>query len=756
MIECLLTIKRFILLILITYFVLPNAHGATRTVDLVVGYKTICVAGKPRQAILVNNQLPGPTLRFTEGDHVTINVHNHLDKPTAIHWHGLLVPWQVDGVENITQKGIPPGGVFKYKFTLMQSGTYWYHSHAGIQEQRGLYGSIIIDPLKPPAYQYDKDFVVVLSDWSNTLPKNLYANLKKNGDYYSPLFPIQPSLQRFICDYKKANKCERKKLVMTYKMMQKTRMSFYDFSDIAYDAYLLNGKPPSNPWRGQVSLGDTVRLRFIGAGASTIFKVKIPGTQMQMVHIDGNDVEPYPVDSFKIAPGETYDVLVKILKSDPYLIYAESIDTFGAAMGGLVTSPNQKIACAHVKPFAQPKPVKKAKGPQARIGKYTKIKAAVKTNNPNKPIYRTIHMDLEGYMDRYMWFINGKPDFNSGPIMLVPGKRYRIVFHNNTMMQHPMHIHGHWFIVRNGYGEYDPLLHTLNIAPGEIIVADIDADASGQWFFHCHHLYHMVAGMARVFQYTTLLEVAEGKRAPENTVYKLPYTNQAVVRVDKTMPIITSLIKHPVAHPPKRYLASFLDVNEDPFHNTQQVTFKGLFGKDCNKLQVYMNEAQITKGKIEELCVDFFYWRLLSQFWAIKGGVNYVYRPAKTPYLQPGIGIEGLTPYFIDTDLRVYYHKGSFKADLELSRDTQICNNFFISTGARAILATKTLPEDEIGSGLNEIELTVRPFWRLNPIVNIYCQYQYTSQHAALKRLMQRSNQATTEKLYSIGISFLL
>ena len=248
------------------------AFANTKTVNLTVAYKTVNFAGKKMQAIAVNNQIPAPTLHFKQGDNVVINVHNQLDKGTAIHWHGLLVPWRMDGVATITQKPISPGKTFSYRFKLRQSGTYWYHAHAGLQEQRGLYGGFIIDPLHQ-RFRYDKDFVVVLSDWSNTLPNRIFANLKKNGEYYSNLFPHQTSLVDFLRDYSAGNPMQKKMLAHSYLMMQKMRMGIYDISDIAYDKFLLNGKTESNPWIGQVKIGDIVRLRFIDAGASSIFNV---------------------------------------------------------------------------------------------------------------------------------------------------------------------------------------------------------------------------------------------------------------------------------------------------------------------------------------------------------------------------------------------------------------------------------------------------------------------------------------------------
>ncbi|HZW61675.1 MAG TPA: copper resistance system multicopper oxidase [Candidatus Babeliales bacterium] len=839
--------KRFLWLICLCFLFSINTFAANRVINLVVGYKTVNFAGKPRKAIAVNNQIPAPTLHFKEGDHVTINVYNRLDKETAIHWHGVLVPWQMDGVLGVTQHGIPPGGVFHYQFTLLQSGTYWYHAHAGLQEQQGLYGAFLIDPLKAPSYHYDKDYVVVLSDWSNTNPEQILANLKKDGDYYSPDFPLQPSLAKFIHDYKKANREERKMLLDDYKMMQQMRMSIYDLSDVAYDAFLLNGQPNATPWRALVKKGDVVRLRFIGAAGDTIYHVKIPDTTMQMVHVEGNNVNPYQVEDFTIAPGETYDVLVKINENKPTIIYAEARDKVGAAYGALVTSPHQFVDYSQVTPFPEPLPVTqemmanmmmsetgqgsthtmtmqknmnmhagmshmnmmdhasmkmdppshmqmtqshdsmtnmsmsmKGMTMQAMnmsmpteptiigdhitsmpeksltIGtKYQNLTADVKTNDPNKPVAGVIKMELFGYMGRFIWFINGLPEYEAKPIPLEPGKRYRIIFTNPSMMHHPMHIHQHWFILRNGHGAYDPLLHTIDVPPGSTVTADIDADASGNSFFHCHLLYHMMAGMSRVFQYSTLIEIAKGEMKPENVVKQTGYKNRPILRIDEVRPIDMSLVKHPMAHSTGFYLANMLDVSADPFNNAQKITFKGMYGPDYNKLELFTNDAEISKGSVENADLDIFYWHLLDQFWAIKGGINYFYRPAAAPYWQPGIGIEGLMPYFIDTDIRAYYYGGSAKLDIELSRDTQITNNFFVRLGIRSILASKTVTDAAIGSGLNQMRYIVRPYYRLMPGLNVFAEYENERYYGAFKNILRNEGEATGENTLSFGFSVL-
>lgn len=834
-------VKR-ILLTLISLIYSVNLFAAERVINLVVGYKTVNFAGKQMKAIAVNNQIPAPTLHFREGDHVSINVYNRLDKETAIHWHGILVPWQMDGVLGVNQKGIQPGQFFHYKFTVHQAGTYWYHAHAGLQEQQGLYGAFIIDPIKPATYKYNKDYVVVLSDWSNTYPDQIFANLKKEGDYYSPRFPLQPSLIKFIHDYRRANSQERKKLIDDYKMMQEMRMNIYDISDVAYDAFLLNGRTKCNPWRVPVNIDDVVRLRFIGAGGSTIFHVKIPNTTMQMVHIQGNDVKPYSINDFKIAPGETYDVLVKINKNQPYIIYAESIDTVGAAIGALVTSPQQFVDYRTVTPFPEPLPVTREmmdnmmmsnmdhnsmgtmpmkmtshsemkmnesemnssfshsmKIPHHKMSKknsnkksqvtpsgshtmitepsiigdpifapsqlpkltttpgtqYQNLTAAVSTNNPNKPIKGIIRMELFGYMDRFIWFVNGLPEFKAKPIILDPGERYRIIFTNTSMMHHPMHIHGHWFILRKGLGRYDPLLHTIDVAPGATVVVDVDTDASGQWFFHCHLLYHMMAGMSRVFQYSSLIEITKGEAKPQNLIVNTKYHNRPIVRVDEVRPIDHALVKHPMAHHMGMFLANFLDVSADPFNNFQKVTFKGMYGYDYNKIQLLTEDAEINKGSVENADIDIFYWHLISQFWAVKGGINYFYRPVEKPYWQLGIGIEGVMPYFIDTDIRGYYYGGSAKLDVELARDTQITNNFFIRLGIRSILASKSISRAEIGSGLNQMRYTFRPYYRLMPGLNIFAEYEYEKNYGTFKTMQRNAGEAATENTLTLGLGII-
>ncbi len=385
--------------------------------------------------------------------------------------------------------------------------------------------------------------------------------------------------------------------------------------------------------------------------------------------------------------------------------------------------------------------------------KYQNTKATFKTNDPNKP-YTIIKMNLFGWMDRYIWFINGLPEYRAHPIIIEAGKRYRLIFTNASMMHHPMHIHGHFFVLRNGNGAYDPLLHTIDVPPGANVVADFDADAVGQWFFHCHHLYHMAAGMARVFQYSTLFYLGKSLEGCEQIKpFPVPKEKNSYLPIPC---IDVTLIKHPQGHHAGFFRASYIDIGADPFNNAQRLTIKTLIGPDYDKLELYTEDAEMKNGVVESADVDIFYWHLISQFWAIKGGINYFYRPAQAPYWQPGIGIEGLMYYFINTNLRIYHHSGSTKMDLQLSRDTQITNNFFIRAGIRSILATKTVVHDEVGSGLNQMRYIIRPYYRLIPGVSVFAEYEHEQAHGAFKSILRKENEATSENTLTFGFMLIL
>ncbi len=708
--------------------------AANRHVDLTIANKMVTIDGHQLRSIAVNGQIPGPTLHFREGDHVTISVHNHLRQNTTLHWHGLLVPWQMDGVANVSQRPIPPGQTFQYRYTLHQSGTYWYHSHTGLQEQDGVYGGLIIAP-RHKKWSSNKDFMLVLSDWINSGGDQVFANLKKTGDFYSVRFPLQSSLVQFYQDMHAAgSQKEKSKVYMAYMAMQKSRMGVYDISDVAYNAFLLNGRTKQSPWKRKVNVGDIVRLRLVGAGSSTIFKVQMSRkTMMTVIQVDGRNVKPHKVKSLLIAPGETVDVLVKIRQHRPYVVNALSIDGIGSAIGVLQTDEQQSISAVDMVAYKKPKPRNPMRAmmvhpPKKAVvsthSQYDVLEATFKSNDPTIQPSKTIHVTLSGFMDRYMWFINGVPYYKAKPIMVKHGKRYRIIFTNKTSMYHPMHIHGHWFILRNGHGRYDPLLHTINLPPGAVIVADLDANTLGQWFMHCHNLYHLSAGMANIVRY-------------EDT----PSSHFAGLNGDRS---------------DGPYMSTSLDVNTNLYEGQYQVSFKTQIGSSKHVLQIYADEAEITDNKVTDANLDVFYLRWLNQFWAVKAGINSVYRPAAAAYIQPGFGLEGTLPYSFEVDLRTYLRGNSVKLDAEIDRDIQLSRKVHLSLGVEGIAATATLKQDEIGSGLNSVEWTVRPYYQLSPNIQLYVQYQHTNYYGPLKNILISQGEETSENRYALGFAYLL
>lgn len=517
------------------------------TYDLTIAPLTVNFSGEPREAMAVNGRIPGPTLRFKEGEDVVINVTNRMKHDTSIHWHGILLPYQMDGVPGFGFPGIKPGETFTYRFTAKQSGTYWYHSHSGLQEQAGVYGPLIIEPAKKEPYRYDRDYVVLLSDWTDEKPETVFRKLKLRSDYYNY---NQRTLGTFLDDAKKQGFGAALGDRMDWGEM---RMAPTDIADVTGYTFLVNGRTAAQNWTGLFKPGERVRLRFINGSAMTFFDVRIPGLKMTVVQADGNDVLPMPVDRFRIAVAETYDVIVQPKDDRAYTVFAESMDRTGAARATLAPregmsaevpplSPRPLLTMAdmgmggdhagHVmpskgsaaaKPGAELGAAPQNKGgsaadphaghvmgpmseyapgsglaPEKKPGEkflvYGDLRAMRPWKDYRKPD-REIEIRLGGSMERYIWTINGKKFSEAEPIRLRYGERVRFKFVNETMMAHPMHLHGMWMQLDNGTGRFSPLKHVINVAPGMTLNADVPVDATGEWAFHCHLLYHMAAGM---------------------------------------------------------------------------------------------------------------------------------------------------------------------------------------------------------------------------------------------------------------------
>jgi CopA family copper-resistance protein len=590
--------------------------------DLTIGELPFNVTGRARIATAVNGSVPAPILRLREGEDVTINVTNRLKDSTSIHWHGLRLPNPMDGVPGLTFKGIMPGETFTYRFPVIQAGTYWYHSHSGMQEQTGLYGPLILEPRRKEAYVYDRDYVVMLSDWTDEDPMEIVSNLKQQGDYYNY---GQRTLGTFINDVK------REGLSATLKdrlMWGQMRMSPTDIMDVTGSTYtfLINGQAPAANWTGLFNPGERVRLRFINGSSMSTFDVRIPGLAMTVVQADGSDVVPVEIDEFRIGVAETYDVIVSPANEAAYTIFAQAQDRSGYARATLAS----RAGLAAAVPAMDPRPMRSMKdmgmesmagmnmsgdmkdmsgmgkggdmaampgmdmsgakppgdgmsgmnmpgamasmpgmdmsGPKAsatmgsmnmqggmthdsmtmadmhkpmpavpssnadgvnpasmkgqpsvdnvamstenrqdepgdglagngrRVLRYAELADASGTQNP--PPTRELQFHLTGNMQRWTWGFDGKKFSEAPPINVALNERVRFVLINDTMMEHPIHLHGFLFQVENGQSR-SPFKHTINVKPGERVGFVFTADTAGHWAFHCHLLYHMEMGMFR-------------------------------------------------------------------------------------------------------------------------------------------------------------------------------------------------------------------------------------------------------------------
>jgi CopA family copper-resistance protein len=594
-----------------------SAQGASRqatgalsgtTFDLDLGETIVNFTGAPKIAHTVNGSLPAPILRWREGDSVTLRAANRLrDDYASIHWHGILLPANMDGVPGLSFNGIAPGETYVYRFNVKQGGTYWYHSHSAFQEQLGLYGALIIEPREPEPFQYDREHVVLLSDWTDENPERLFAKLKKQSDYYN--FD-QRTVGDFFRDVRQRGLGATLSERAAWGGMRMTPTDLADVSGYTY-TYLMNGTAPAGNWTGLFRPSERVRLRFINGSSMTYFDVRIPGLTMTVVAADGQHVHPVTVDEFRIAVAETMDVIVEPSGQDAFTIFAQSMDRTGYASGtlavraglnapvprpdprplltmadmghggmghdmsamrtaaGSAAKPADDLHAGHTMPPQKPAatdphaghtaPPQKPKAPDPRAGHtmspqkpqpadphagqamgvgemqahpateegnplvdmqtmmptsrlddpgiglrkngrrvltYADLRSLFEDPDGREPA-RTIELHLTGHMDRFAWSFDGLKFSNAAPIRLTYGERLRIVLVNDTMMTHPIHLHGMWSDLENDQGQFQVRKHTIDMPPGTKRSYRVRADALGRWAYHCHLLYHMESGMFR-------------------------------------------------------------------------------------------------------------------------------------------------------------------------------------------------------------------------------------------------------------------
>ena len=468
--------------------------------DLDINFKTINISGKSSKAMAINNSIPGPTLRFREGDTARISIKNSMNVETSIHWHGLLLPYRQDGVPYLTNPPIEPGKTNVFEFPIKQSGTYWFHSHTGLQEQRGVYGSIVITPKEGERVSSDQDKVIVLSDWTDENPDEVLRTLKSGNDFYS----IKKGTMQNLFGAAKRN------ALSDMAKRSSMRMPPMDISDVAYDAFLVNGKKEMEI---PAKSGEKVRLRFINSATASYFYLQFAGGPVEIVSADGKDVQPVKVDRLLMAIAETYDLIVTVPKNGSYEFRATAQDGSGHSSifignGKRIFAPNVPKPNLYKMKMSMKKSMDKKMGMgtmppmnQRPLSPYKKLRSIEKSSLPKKNPKREIVLTLTGDMERYIWSMDGETLSADNMIRIRHGENVRIVLINKTMMHHPMHLHGHFFRVINGQGDYSPLKHTVDVPPLATQIIEFEASEYNDWFFHCHILYHAKSGMARVVSY---------------------------------------------------------------------------------------------------------------------------------------------------------------------------------------------------------------------------------------------------------------
>ena len=501
--------------------------------DLEIGTLPVNFTGRPRLATVVNGQLPAPLLRWRQGDLITLRVSNRLPVRSSIHWHGLILPANMDGVPGLSFAGIDAGASFTYQFRAGQSGTYWYHSHSRFQEQTGLYGPIVIEPAGGERHAVDRDYVVLLSDWTDQDPEHIFATLKRDSGYFN--FG-QRTVGDFFTD---AHAQGWRAALAERRMWGQMRMNPTDLLDVSgYTyTYLMNGVTPAGNWTAQFQRGERIRLRFINGSSMSFFNVRIPGLAMRVVAADGQDVEPVTVEEFRIGAAEVYDVIVEPAQDVAYTIFAQSMDGSGYARGTLAPRAGMRASV----PAMDPRPLltmadmgmedgmgsmrgmvqpsvpdrnpavdMRVQTPDSRLddpgvglrGNGRRVLTYADLHTLGGPLderapRRTIELHLTGHMQRFMWSFDGQKFSEAAPLEFTHGERLRIVLVNDSMMTHPIHLHGMWSEIESPAGAFQVRKHTVAVRPGQKLSYGVTATAIGRWAFHCHLLYHMEAGMFR-------------------------------------------------------------------------------------------------------------------------------------------------------------------------------------------------------------------------------------------------------------------
>lgn len=712
--------------ILLLYF---SASAYADNYHLDIDQKKITIDGRSANKITINGTFVGPVLQWREGETVTIEVTNHLQEPTSIHWHGLLVPGSMDGVPGLNGfPGIAPRETFTYHFTIRQAGTYWYHAHSVGQEQDGLYGAIVITPKQETRPAVDRDYVILLSEFTPESATQILHNLKRNSSYYNY---SQRTAKDFLADAKKDGFKETATNALDWGQM---RMSSTDLSDVSGYTFLVNGKSPAENWTGIFAPGEKVRLRFINASAMSIYDVRIPGLKITVVQADGQAVEPVAVDEFRFGVAETYDVIAEPSKDTAYSIVAEPIDRTGFAVGTLAPRDGMRgPAPAHRKRASLTMSDMGHMGSHDMMHMHGKS-GWVKRNAPKgtkvlrysdlhflglqqdtRPPEREIVFRLDGNMERYIWTMNGKTHNEAEPLYVKYGERVRITFVNDSMMAHPMHLHGMFVQLENGQPlEKMPNKHTIIIPPGKSRSVLLTANEPGTWAFHCHLLYHMLSGMM-----TTMTVGDEaGHHLHESTVF-----DSFRLETD------SGIGRHGSA--------SSWDLD-------------GWIGGDTNKLWLKA-EGEVNDGETHQSEFWALYSRNISTFWDSQVGVRYDIDPTSQAYAVAGF--DGLAPYYFETEFHFFLSdKGDVSARLREENDILITQRLIAQPYGELNFFAQDVEDDDVGAGLSKLEFGIQTRYEITRKFAPYLDVRYEQNVGETSLIARQQGDDRGEVIASLGL----
>jgi len=738
---------------------LLSTPALAKTYDLAIKKQNVFITGKAVEAITINDSIPGPTLEWQEGEGVVVNVTNLMDEETSIHWHGILLDGAMDGVPGLNGfHGIAPGTTFTYRFKIRQAGTYWYHSHSNLQEQMGMYGALVINPsskggakMSKPGSPYlegssrrvsatkgvHQDHVVLLSDFIQENPNAVLNNLKIDSGYYNY---NKRTLSSFLSDVKNDGFWTA---LSDYMVWGDMRMDPTDLSDVTNYTFLINGK---KDWSALFKKGEKIKLRFVNAAAMTIFDLSIPGLQMKLIEADGQPVKPVVIDELRIAPAETYDVIIEPKTEDAYTIFAESLDRTGHVAASLAPREGMVGEVPKMRPRAQltmadmPNMTQTAKlsdqeilnenedgerrvykniqssspshlrqnfaasevGALGHVGhmhegmgesgwdkhgtpagnkalEYSDLTALTPQKDLREPT-REIEFKFGGTMNRYIWTINGEKF--PQPIHLKLGERVRLKFINETMMAHPIHLHGMFMQLENRREmKWLPNKHTVVIPPAQTVTTLLTADEAGEWAFHCHLLFHMASGM------------------------------MSSITVDKStlQESQTKGMKHGENNQIHHSLIAEADIGEARDGAARGWDLDGWIGGDMNRL--WLKSEHKDFGKYErKLEAQALYSRNVAPFWDLQFGARHDFKTdfsnETVHYLT--LGVEGLAPQWFETDAHIFVsNQGNWSARLKQEVDIFLTQRLIAQPYFEADFFAQNIPKLEVKSGLAELELGV-------------------------------------------------